>query len=64
MGAWGVKGVTNDQFLMPQDIAIDSANNIFISDVGDAHPEISYIEQALTDNEASTQQSCDETSSD
>jgi hypothetical protein len=47
-----------DQFVMPQDIAIDSSHDIYISDVGDAHPEISYIESTLNENK--TQDSCNE----
>jgi hypothetical protein len=54
-------GSGDDQFLMPQDIAIDSSQNVYISDVGDAHPEISYIERALKENADLAQRSCDET---
>ena len=45
---------------MPQDIAIDSSDNIYVGDVGDAHPEISYIGRALDDYQALTQESCNE----
>jgi DNA-binding beta-propeller fold protein YncE len=55
--AWGERGAGNDQFLMPQDIAIHS-DNIYISDVGDAHPEISYIKKSLEENKDLTQTSC------
>jgi DNA-binding beta-propeller fold protein YncE len=58
---WGTEGAGDDQFLMPQDIAIDSSQNVYISDVGDAHPEISYIERALEENVDLTQRRCDET---
>jgi hypothetical protein len=40
---------------MPQDIAIDRFDNVFIGDVGDAHPEISYVNRILAENENLTQ---------
>jgi hypothetical protein len=43
---------------MPQDIAIDRYDNVFISDVGDAHPEISYVKNTLAENKNLTQD-CD-----
>lgn len=49
----------NDQFIMPQDIAIDSSDNVFISDVGDAHPEISYVEKVLQENKDQSRTTCE-----
>jgi glucose/arabinose dehydrogenase len=56
--SWGTMGVSDDQFLMPQDIAIDSSQNVYVSDSGDAHPELRYIEKVLTENKALTQRVC------
>ena len=44
---------------MPQDIAIDSFDNVYISDVGDAHPEISYVEAYLNEHQNLTSAECD-----
>jgi hypothetical protein len=54
-------GAGADQFLMPQDIAIDSQDNLYIIDVGDAHSELSYIGNFLEKNRDLTQTSCDDT---
>jgi hypothetical protein len=32
---------------MPQDIVIDSNDNVYLSDIGGAHPELSYIRSFL-----------------
>jgi hypothetical protein len=53
-------GAGADQFLMPQDIVIDSEDNLYIADVGDAHSELSYIGNFLKENRNLTQTSCDE----
>jgi hypothetical protein len=38
---------------MPQDSVIDSNDNVCVSDIGKAHPEISYIRSYLEDNDPS-----------
>jgi hypothetical protein len=37
---------------MPQDIAIDSNDKVYVSDVGVAHPDISYVSSVLESNSA------------
>jgi DNA-binding beta-propeller fold protein YncE len=61
LSKWGSMGAGADQFLMPQDIAIDPQDNLYIIDIGDAHPEISYIGNFLEENRDLTQTSCDDT---
>jgi hypothetical protein len=41
----------NNQFIMPQDIAIDSEDNLYISDIGDAHTELGGIRNFLEEKE-------------
>ena len=61
LGKWGSMGTNPDQFIMPQDIAVDSEDNIYIVDVGDAHSELSYIGKFLEENRNLTQASCGDT---
>ncbi len=42
---WDVK--KGYQFIMPQDITIDGKDQMYLSDVADAHPEISYVRAFL-----------------
>jgi DNA-binding beta-propeller fold protein YncE len=49
---------SNDDLVMPQDIAIDSYDNIYVSDVGDAHPGISYVERYFEQNQNLTSSDC------
>ena len=58
IGKWGSRGPGDDQFIMPQDLAIDSKDNIYISDVGVAHEEVGYIERILEEMKDLTQGSC------
>lgn len=34
---WGSEGCGQDQFLIPHDIAVDSSNNVYVTDSGNVH---------------------------
>jgi hypothetical protein len=39
---WGSLGCKDDQFLIPHDIAIDSEENIYVTDSGKSHFRANY----------------------
>jgi hypothetical protein len=51
LGKWGSMRAANNQFIMPQDIAIDLEDNLYISDIGDAHTELGGIRNFLEEKE-------------
>lgn len=55
INSWGSLGIKEGQFLFPQDIAIDSMNNIYISDIGNGHPEIHFMTKFLSEHQNITE---------
>jgi tripartite motif-containing protein 71 len=49
IGAWGNRGLNDNDFIMPEDVAVDSDDNIFVSDNGVAnlHTNVRYIKDLL-----------------
>jgi tripartite motif-containing protein 71 len=58
INTWGSRGIQHDQLLLPQDIAVDQKGNIYISDAGNAHPDIHYIEEFLSDQGIDMEDTC------